>query len=73
MPRVLRNHTPYLVVVTLYLVAGLLARASVGKPLPYSIQEAYGGPVTLALSYLGITFFLQSLAMYSLPGGDRAV
>lgn len=58
---VLRSHAPYLLFVTLYITAGILALASVGKPLPYSIQEAYGGPVRLALSYLGITFVFAIL------------
>jgi len=56
--KTLRSHTPYLVIVTLYVIAGILLLRSVGQPLPRSIQETYGWPVTLAVSYLLVTFIL---------------
>jgi len=54
--KALRSHIPYLAVVTLYVVAGVVLLRSVGQPLPRSVQETYGWPVTLAVSYLFVTF-----------------
>lgn len=56
--RTLWAHFPYLLVVALYVIVGVLVLKSAGRSLPHSVKEAYAWPVVLTLAYLMVTFVL---------------
>ena len=56
--RSLYRHTPFLVVVAVYVTGGYLILRFNELPIPYTISDTYRWPLTLTISYLLTTFLI---------------
>jgi hypothetical protein len=56
--RSLYRHTPFLVIVALYVTAGYLILRLNDLPIPYTLADTYQWPVALTITYLLTTFFI---------------
>lgn len=52
----LYRHAPFVAVVAVYVVAGVLFLRSLGRATPFTLAEAYQWPLTLTVLYLLVTF-----------------